>query len=241
MAVRRKVFRIEEMMLGETPDLMPVANTEFAMCQHETLRELKALRAMVERRAAPPASEHPDAQEVQRLKSEIHRLYETVKHTKQEVAALHAAGFQGGRLTRVANELGAVLGGAESATHRILTAAETIDANANTLADELKSEQQRNLTQGIQDDVVRIFEACVFHDLTGQRIAKVSVALKAIEDHVSRMIELWGGPEAFKEFMPATNGHEAGSKLLNGPRLGDEIDHVNQNEIDSIFASFRPT
>jgi len=244
MAVRRKVFRIEEMMQGETPEHMPVATAELAMCHHETLRELKALRALVERRAAaePPAVANPDAEEVQRLKSELHKLYETVKHTKQEIAALQTAGLQGGHMSRVTNELGAVVGGAENATQRILSAAETIDEHANTLAVDLWNDHHVNLTQDIQEGVVRIFEACVFHDLTGQRIAKVTTALKAIEDHVARMVDIWGGPAAFEEFIAdAANNHAPAPNLINGPRLDDEADHVNQGEIDAIFTTFRPS
>jgi chemotaxis protein CheZ len=240
MPVRRKVFRIEEMAQAEAPDLMPAATGEFAMCHHVTLRELKALRAMVERRGAPSEPE-PHMNEVQQLKSELQQLYETVKNTMQEFAALHAAGFEGGQMAGVTNELGAVVGSAENATQRILTAAETIDEHASTLSAGLRSDHQLGLAQDIQDGVVRIFEACVFHDLTGQRIAKVTAALKVVEDHVGRMITIWGGPDAFAEFIPAASKLRATCPLINGPRLGDETDHVDQSGIDAIFAAFRPT
>jgi chemotaxis protein CheZ len=241
MPVRHKVFRVEKVMQGEAPDFMTAATAELAMCHHETLRELKALRAIMEQRSAGVvAAGDAMAGEAQRLKSELQKLQETVTHTKQELAALQASG-QGAAMVRVASELGAVVGSAENATQRILTAAETIDTHANTLAANLVSEQHLHLTQDIQDGVINIFEACVFHDLTGQRIAKVTSALKLIEDHVARMIAIWGGPEAFVEFMPAkTNGGARAGTLINGPRLEDEADHVTQNEIDAIFAAFRP-
>jgi chemotaxis protein CheZ len=240
MPIRRKIFRVEEMVQGGAPDLMPVATAELAMCHHETLRELKALRAMLERRGAGGvASGEAMADEAQLLKSELQQLHETITRTKQEIAALHATGSHGGAMLRVASELGAVVGSTENATQRILAAAETIDTHANTLAADLVSEQHMNITQDIQDGVVRIFEACVFHDLTGQRIAKVTSALKLIEDHVARMIDIWGGPQAFAELVPAkANGEARERPLLNGPRLDEEAGHVTQNEIDAIFAAF---
>ena len=242
MPVQRKVFRVEEMLQRETPDLMPMASAELAMWHHETLRELKVLCAVVQRQtAAPPPSANPDPKEVQLLKSELHKLYETIKHTKQEIAALHCSGFEGGQMAQVNNELGAVVGSAENATQRILTAAEAIDEHANTLAADLLSDHQMNLTQDIQERVVRIFEACVFHDLTGQRIAKVTAALKVIEEHVARMVDIWGGPEAFGEFISVAASKRASTpNLINGPRLDAETDHVTQGEIDGIFTTFRP-
>ena len=78
----------------------------------------------------------------------------------------------------------------ERATQQILEAAESIDEAANTLSATLKREQEQALTSDIRDHVVRIFEACNFQDLTGQRIAKVLATLAFVENRVARMLEI---------------------------------------------------
>jgi chemotaxis protein CheZ len=139
-------------------------------------------------------------------------------------------------MSRVTCELGAVVGGTEQATQIILEAAEEIDQNASNLAAAIKNEAQQGLAQDIQDRVVKIFEACNFQDLTGQRITKVVSTLRFIEQHIVRMIEIWGGIDALREFQPEAIAERQGdAKLLNGPRLDDDAGHASQNDIDALF------
>jgi hypothetical protein len=44
--------------------------------------------------------------------------------------------------------------------------------------------------------VIRIFEACNFQDLSGQRIAEVLTTLNFVEDHASRVLEELRKPSA---------------------------------------------
>jgi chemotaxis regulatin CheY-phosphate phosphatase CheZ len=48
-------------------------------------------------------------------------------------------------------------------------------------------DQQKLLSEEIQERVVSIFEACNFQDLTGQRIKKVMTTMKFIEKTVSNI------------------------------------------------------
>jgi len=85
--------------------------------------------------------------------------------------------------------------------------------------------------------VVKIFEACNFQDLTGQRITKVVSTLKFIETHIVRMMEIWGGLDAFKDIeAEGIVGREGDAKLINGPKLEGEAGHASQDDIDSLFA-----
>ena len=104
---------------------------------------------------------------------------------------------------RMTRELDAVVESAERATQQILGAAEDIEDAANTLSASLKREQEKSLALDIQDNVLRIFEACNFQDLTGQRIAKVLTTLKFVEERIAHMIEIWGGIDAFKTYAVA--------------------------------------
>ena len=85
--------------------------------------------------------------------------------------------------------------------------------------------------------MVKIFEACNFQDLTGQRITKVVATLKFIETHILRMMEIWGGLDAFKDIQAeAIAEREGDARLLNGPKIDGEGGHASQDDIDSLFA-----
>jgi chemotaxis protein CheZ len=76
-------------------------------------------------------------------------------------------------MTRAAGDLGAAIEGMETATQKILASAEAIDDCARALASALSNDYHHCLAQDVQDHVVRIYEACNFQDLAGQRIGKV--------------------------------------------------------------------
>ena len=104
-------------------------------------------------------------------------------------------------------------------------AAESIDNAAAALAKVGTPDQQKRLSEEIQERVVSIFEACNFQDLTGQRINKVMTTMKFIENHIYVMMDIWGGVDAIKAHVPPFVDHREGdAKLLNGPKLdGDAV------------------
>jgi chemotaxis protein CheZ len=246
MPVRRKVFRIEEMQL--TAGQASVGETSAS--QQPILAELAALRALLEgpRDGAPGMEPKIDADiagisDVEagvllQLKAETDTIHHAITRTKQEIAALHVNGLNRPESGRVFRELDAVVGGQERAIQQVLAAAEDIDEAANTLSAALKHEQDQALAQDIRDQVIRIFEACNFQDLAGQRISTVLTTLKFIEERVARMMEVWGGIEAFKEYTAAALAErEPAPVLLNGPKLEGDSGHATQEEIDAIFAN----
>jgi chemotaxis protein CheZ len=173
---------------------------------------------------------------VQNLKSELDLIHAAINRTKQEIATLHVTGFNGPEMARVTNELDAVVAGTERATQNILKAAEDIDQSANSLSAAAKTDYEKGMASDIQDHVIKIFESCNFQDLTGQRITKVVSTLKFIETHIIRMMEIWGGIDAFKDYAPTARSERDGdAKLLNGPKLDDDPGHASQDDIDALF------
>ncbi len=234
--VQKKVFRVERGLVRRE-SVAPAPAAPPAPRDDEIVSELRALRAIVEQQqpqAANLASSELD--ELQKIKTELDMIYDAINRTKQEIATLHVTGFRGPEMARVTDELGAVVGGTEQATQTILAAAEEIDQMAGNLAPALRNDHDQALTQDIQDRVIKIFEACNFQDLTGQRISKVVATMKFIEQHIVRMIEIWGGIEALSEFAPEGMAERQGeAKMLNGPKLDDEPGHASQNDIDALF------
>lgn len=249
MPVRQKTFRIEQM----TPSRRGIsANGPSAALQHhEVLNELKALRDLIEQRtpAAPPLehgdgqrvldAEHMTIRELNTLKTETDNIHRAISRTMEELASLHFGAFSEAGQGRASRELDAVVDSTERATQQILEAAEAIDEAANTLSASLKQEQERALAGDIRDQVVQIFEACNFQDLSGQRIAKVLATLQFVEDRVNRMLEIWGGHDALKDYtaaaLSATPQDADESTLMAGPKLEGDAGHLSQQDIDAMF------
>ncbi len=250
MVVQRKHFRIEEIVFGHAPqeigaDIIPM--------HREIMMELRAIRERMDAASRDKASSEPaarlaaDAQalldtyraqieQCEKLKIELDLIQEAISRTKQEIAMLHGKSFNGAEMSKVTGELGAVVGGTEQATQQILEAAEAIDQSASAMARVTSPDQQRLLSEDIQERVVAIFEACNFQDLTGQRISKVMNTMKFIEHHINVMMEIWGGVDAIKAHAPVTVDARSGdARLLNGPRTEGDVGHASQADIDAMF------
>jgi chemotaxis protein CheZ len=212
---------------------------EAARRHHELIAEIKALRTLVEPKDdAHRILETYQAQlsEMQKLKGELVIIHNAITRTKQEIATLHVTGFQGQNMSRMTHELDAVVNGTEQATQSILNMVEEIDQLASTMIEQGKDDAEKQAGREIQDRVVKVFEACNFQDITGQRISKVVNTWKFIESHVAQMMDIWGGIEAFKEFIPeAPPEPEGDDALLNGPKLEDDEGHASQDDIDALF------
>lgn len=237
MPEQRKVFRIEELM-GAAPESLPHQRTDETVPGADIVAELKALRAEIAQlrkseKPSEPALQIPAA-EARKLKIELDVIGEAIKQTKEEIVTLQDRGFDDGNITRVASELEAVVQGAEQATNQILKSAEDIDEAARNLSALLKNNYETNLVQDIHDGVTRIFEACNFQDVTGQRVSKVVATLNIVEDHLARMTEIWSVIERFNSEIvePAISGS---GTMLNGPKLDGDSGHATQEDIDKLF------
>src|ERR1700726_4438556 len=256
MPIHRKRFRIEEAFGGDvtTPEL--VDGGEIGPMHSEIMAELRAIRAQMANAGSSmvPAAGDPSAlrqisetqamletyraqiEQCEKLKVELDLIHDAISRTKREIAVLHSTSFNGEEMARVNGELGAVVGGTEQATQQILEAAEAIDNAATALAKVTSPDQQKILSEEIQERVVSIFEACNFQDLTGQRISKVMNTVKFIEKHIYDMMEIWGGIDAIKAHAPPIiDEREGDDRLLNGPKLDGDAGHASQNDIDALF------
>jgi chemotaxis protein CheZ len=256
MPVHRKRFRIEEAFLGDMP--MPTnGDGDFDPIHSEIMTELRAIRAQMANSAVAVAAagtnEESRAQKVveaqalletyraqieqyEKLKVELDLIHDAISRTKHEIAVLHGKSFNGGEMSKVTGELGAVVGGTEEATQQILEAAEAIDQAAAAMTKVNSPDQQRLLSEEIGERVVSIFEACNFQDLTGQRISKVMTTMKFIESHIMVMMDIWGGVDAIRAHAPAiVDDREGDARLLNGPKSEGDVGHASQNDIDALF------
>jgi len=254
MPVHRKRFRIEE-AIADLP--MPAAMEADAGPMHqEIMTELRAIRAQMANAGKSAAiitlegstdreiaeahalleTYRAQIEQCEKLKVELDLIHDAISRTKREIAVLHGKSFDGQEMAKVNGELGAVVGGTEQATQQILEAAESIDQAASALAKVNSPDQQKILSEEIQERVISIFEACNFQDLTGQRITKVMATMRFIEQHIYAMMEIWGGVDAIRAHAPAiVDTREGDAKLLNGPKLDGDVGHASQDDIDALF------
>ncbi|WP_407048306.1 protein phosphatase CheZ [Methyloraptor flagellatus] len=231
----RKVFRIESIAQGEGRVSADPADVR----HRQLMAELKALKQLIaptselsERGMEQMRREH---QEAMKIKAEMDLIYEAINRTKREIATLHVSGCNGHELSRVTDELDAVVGGTENATEVILSAAEIIDDRANTLAAKLNGDDQ-GLASDIQENIIQIFEACNFQDLTGQRITKVVNTLRFVEERIVKMMDIWGGVDSFRDIEVELEHRMGDQALLNGPALDADKNIASQDDIDALFA-----
>src|SRR5215813_11032477 len=250
MPAQRKRFRIEE-AIGEVIQLPEGGDVDTGPMHREIMAELRAIRAQmgsvsISKSATAETLEGSVTREVaeanalletyraqieqcEKLKIELDLIHDAISRTKREIAVLHGKSFDGEEMAKVNGELGAVVGGTEQATQQILEAAESIDQAASALSKVNSPDQQKILSEEIQERVVAIFEACNFQDLTGQRITKVMATMRFIEQHINTMMEIWGGVDAIKAHAPAiVDTREGDAKLLNGPKLDGDPGHADR-------------
>lgn len=152
---------------------------------------------------------------------------EDIHDLRMELASLGVDKLRKDHLPEAGHELDAVVEETEKATDRIMESAEAIMSadRSDPAAFEAMVDTQ----------MIDIFEACTFQDITGQRIAKVVETLQRLETRFDRMLSS----------LPASDGDEVKTaeeeavdarkkeQILNGPQRNGP--QVAQDDIDALF------
>jgi chemotaxis protein CheZ len=160
------------------------------------------------------------------LLQEVEELGRTIAIAKSEIAALRVDDITDHDIPFATDELDAIVDHTAHATHAILESCEMLDEVAAAVTGEAAAK--------LQDAVTRIYEACSFQDITGQRITKVVSTLKVIEEKVAHIIGTFG-PNTVA-LQRTTNHIASEADLLNGPQLPAHA--MDQSDIDKLLASF---
>lgn len=169
------------------------------------------------------------------LLSEVEELGQTIAAAKAEIAALRVDDINVNHIPAATDELDAIVAHTAAATNSILEVCETLDTAASTLAQQ-HTDAANAVASQLQDATTRIYEACSFQDITGQRITKIVATLKAIESKVGHIVSAFG--ERRHSGVPATPPPASfpEESLLNGPQLPALA--MDQTDIDKLLASF---
>ncbi len=165
------------------------------------------------------------------LLAELEGLGRTVARAKQEIARLKVDDITEAHIPAATDELDAIVDHTAQATNEILDCCEVLETVAGRA-----SPADAEALQGV---ITRIYEACSFQDITGQRIGKVVNALKAIEARVASITGQFMQARGAAPPAPAAPVAETateGRRLANGPQLPGA--GVSQADIDKLLADF---
>jgi chemotaxis protein CheZ len=174
---------------------------------------------------------------------EFQGIAEAIAGMRREIGALSMRDLSQDRIPAAGRELEAIVEATETATNAIMESAEAIMAGGT-------GDENRDAVEG---ECLRIFEACAFQDITGQRVSKVVETLALIETRVARFAETVGHAPAADETPhdPEQDAREERKRrlILHGPQLkGEGVDQdavdamlsedagSSQDDIDALFA-----
>jgi chemotaxis protein CheZ len=164
-----------------------------------------------------------------KIYGELDSLAQYIAQAKAEIDAIRPEDISDRHIPLANGELDAIGAHLEQATGTILDCCEQIERVAGEL----------DCSGGtiLADCVTRIYEACNFQDLTGQRITKIIATLQAIEQRIGLLLRAFGGPSKDRAQEPSQVHEErAGdARLLNGPQ--HPATSSSQAEIDALFAA----
>lgn len=162
---------------------------------------------------------------------EMKELEKIIDDARSEIGKANPADINDKHIPTATDELDAIVEATATATGEIMDACEIIMEKA----DEAGGEHGDAITA----EVMKIFEACSFQDITGQRITKTVKTLKDIEEKVSKIVNVMSqslpGGESVSDGgdEDTRTGDEA---LLNGPQMAG--DAISQDEIDKLLSEF---
>lgn len=128
------------------------------------------------------------------------------------------------------DELQAAIGATEKATNDIMDSCERIRTGVAGAGPEA--------INAVEAEITRIYEACAFQDIVGQRITKVIKTFTKIDEGISSLVQSLDGNAPYQAEAPKEKepDYSKGEGLLNGPALPQNA--MSQDDIDKLLSSF---
>lgn len=159
---------------------------------------------------------------------ELKHLQKIIEDARKEIGLARAGDIRATHIPTATDELDAVVAATAEATGVIMDACDVIGEQATLLSGDLG--------ETLTAEVTKIYEACSFQDITGQRIKKVVSTLATIEEKVNKLVSV------LSEKLPVEdqgNGEiidtrEGDARLMNGPQMPDKA--ITQDDIDKLLS-----
>lgn len=164
-----------------------------------------------------------------RLYAELEMLSNFIQNAKRELSSIRPDEISSSQIPTAYDELDEVIGATERATGEILEACEKIQ--------EVSTHFDTASQTAVVNEVTKIFEACNFQDLTGQRISKVVKTLIRIDNKINAMLFAFGDESANIDKAKLAKELDLTDRerdlLLHGPQLTK--DAIAQDDVDRLF------
>ena len=212
-----------------------VSNADLIHAIQELREEVAELRQAQTGQAVELNENHPAFNESLEVRVEIAQMVRMIGRAKLEIASIkHPMAEEDDRMKLAAGELDAIVVATEASTHDILAASERMEILVRAITGlHPDDEEVASLGDQMANEIIKIFEACSFQDITGQRINKVIKTIRFIEEKILAMINIWGA-EAFIDLPVASDPSASGDdSLMNGPQLQNQ--GITQDEINALF------
>jgi len=168
------------------------------------------------------------------LQREVLGLFENIQKFKSELASVNHPDAKHDLIGTAGDQLNSIAEETTAAADDIMAAAEAIDKVNTELLEQIKYGGAKPMFREIGENVSKIFEACSFHDLTGQRLTKVVKTINAIEGALNSLVVIVG-KDAIAALPSTDHGiHKDDDGVeLAGPQ--SEGQGLNQDDIDKLF------
>jgi chemotaxis protein CheZ len=214
-----------------------VSNADLYLAIQELRSEIDELRHQQAAPRGPVEDAHPeliDEDDFLAARIEIAQMVRVIGRAKIEIASIKHPSETDDRMQLAASELDAIVVATEMSTEDVLGASEQIETCVREITGlHPNDEKLCMLGDQIAEEIIKIFEACNFQDITGQRTTKVIKTIRFIEARILALIGIWGA-DAFRDLpineQSVTDGDAA---LMNGPQLGNQ--GITQDEINALF------
>ncbi|BAI72598.1 hypothetical protein AZL_019600 [Azospirillum sp. B510] len=221
---------IEDGAAAAAAAVLPVPTQVVQADNTEVLRAVSELGSKLDRFLAM------DAAQIDQIQVEIADISGRIKATKVEMAAIRHPLAGDDKFEQASQELSAVVAATEAATNTIMACAEELEEVVSELKSSLPEGYHNDRVNDMVDVIVRIYEACNFQDLTGQRITKVVRAMSFIEERVDAMMGLWNKREFEAMPLPPSVTKKDENLDLHGPaEATPESGNISQADIDALF------
>lgn len=170
---------------------------------------------------------HDNVQDVAR---NLNEMAEYIQNLRKDITKIRPNDINDVHIPTATDELDAIVAMTETETGNIMEACETME---DILAD--MPEEKRDLMNA---QITKIYEACSFQDITGQRISKVVSTFHQIEEKIHSLLESLGVDPADLEEMVSQEksiDEMTDEDLKNGPQTPDAA--MDQDDIDRLLNS----
>ncbi|PCI99694.1 MAG: chemotaxis protein [Alphaproteobacteria bacterium] len=166
---------------------------------------------------------HDDKVSLAAIMTELRDLLIVIEETRQDLGMVRPTAITGEHIPGATDELDAIIESTSEATGTIMDCCDVIQEKAGGVGGENGD--------AITAEVMKIFEACSFQDITGQRVSKVVKTFRDIEEKIDKLVNVLGVKTS--DILPE-DSRGADEALMNGPQLSGQ--GISQDDIDKLLA-----